>query len=167
MHLEILIFFYNVEQPNLPIGPLYFEAVTLNLWPWPWKSKEKLAGTKLTHRNQYFGISQSRLSKMISGKHRHLESLLLFYNVKEPKILILLLPYRCCYGNSFGLTQQVTIISKPTKMPNIIKVLDYSYLLLFWAYACLNNTLWLYLGQILAKWPWPFKQECQGHLEMA
>ena len=45
---------------------------------------------KLTHGNKYFGISQSRLSKMICGKHRHLEILVFLYNVNQPKILTLL-----------------------------------------------------------------------------
>ena len=45
---------------------------------------------KLTNGNKYFGISQSRLSKMLSAKHRHLKILLFFYNVNQSKILILL-----------------------------------------------------------------------------
>ena len=81
------------------------------LKPWPLTSDLDLESQKknwqepfmkLTHGNKYFGISQSRLSKMISGsvlKKKILigygnsldwNDLLFFYNVKEPKILILL-----------------------------------------------------------------------------
>ena len=40
-----------------------------------------------------------------------------FHNVNQPKFTLCFSIYRCCYGNSFGPTQQVTIILKPNKMP--------------------------------------------------
>ena len=45
-------------------------------------------------------------------QHMHLEILLVFYIVEQPKFALCLSIYLCCYGNSFGRMLQVTIISK-------------------------------------------------------
>ena len=51
---------------------------------------------------------------------------------------------------------QVTIVSEHTRMENIIKVWDPTYLLLIWACARLINNF-VYFGQILVKWSSPFE----------
>ena len=52
--------------------------------------------------------------------------------------------------------KQVTLISEHTRMYNIIKVSDPTYMLLIWACARLINNF-VYFGQILVKLPSPFE----------